>query len=396
MAMARRREPVSVICVFNDAEVRRRCLDRSIKEGRQDAAVEYLPIDNTEGSFPTAGAALNHGASLASNDYLAFVHQDVYLHSLRALEHAARVLADDPRIGVLGATGITAAGEVVGRIRDRVMLVGKPASKPSDVDSLDEVLFMAPRRLVEREPLSEAPELAWHAYAVEYGLRIRSLGLRVCAVDVPLTHNSPTTNVDRLDVAYAGVAARYPQALPVRATCGTISAPARARPGARVVAPHRWRYRWLRESVAAYAGRLAAGGGRCVLGDIRIDIDEVLAGEQGLPLLVVNLDRMPESANERPGPVELVRGSRPIVFTSRPLSELSEMVANSAPSTSMLLTNLGIADLRSLGSHLPRGPRLLGFRREIGYWMLLGAAAAAAPRSWRSPKARPLGMPALA
>jgi hypothetical protein len=394
--MARRREPVSIICVFSDAEVRRRCLDRSIEEHRHEATVEYLPIDNTEGSFPTAGAALNHGASLASNDYLVFVHQDVYLHSLRELEHAAGTLAEDPRIGVLGALGITAAGESIGRIRDRVLLIGKPATEPSDVDSLDEVLFMAPRTLVGREPLSEAPELAWHAYAVEYGLRAKSFGLRVCALDLPLTHNSLTMNIDRLDAAYDALAARYPQALPVRATCGTIAAPARARPGARVVAPHRWRYRWLRDSVAAYAARRAAGGPPCVLGDIRLDIDEVIAGELDSPLLVVNLDREPEFASEHLGPLELVRGSRPIMFTSRPLSGLAEMVAGSAPSTSMLLTNLGIADLRSLAPHLPRGPRLLGFHRAIGYWLLLGAAAAATPRSWRSAKAKPLGMPALA
>ena len=86
-------------------------------------------------------------------------------------------------------------------MRDRVVLLGETAREPTDVDSLDELLFMVPRRLVQREPVSESPELAWHAYAVEYGLRARSLGLRVCAVDIPLTHNSLTMNLDRLDVA---------------------------------------------------------------------------------------------------------------------------------------------------------------------------------------------------
>jgi hypothetical protein len=62
----------------------------------------------------------------------------------------------------------------------------------------------------------------------------------------------------------------------------------------------------------------------------------------------------------------------------------------------IMLTNLGIADLRLLSSHLPPGPRLLGFRREIGYWMLLGAVAAAVPQQWQLPKATPLGMAALA
>jgi hypothetical protein len=396
VTVAGRREPVSLICVFSDAEVRRRCLDRSIEAHRREADVEYLPIDNTDGSFPTAGAALNHGAARARNDYLVFVHQDVYLHSLQRLEHAAGMLADDPRLGVLGASGITADGEMVGRIRDRVMLLGRSASRPFDVDSLDELLFMAPRTLIELEPLAEAPELAWHAYAVEYGLRAKSLGLRVCALDLPLTHNSLTTNLDRLDVAYAAVAARYPQSLPVRATCGTIGGHRSAARRAGPLAAHRWRYRWVRESLAAYAGRRAAGGGACVLGDIRVDIDELTASEAEGPFTVVNIDATAEPVTACPRSVELVRCGRRFVLSSQTPAEAARTVARWDPAEPLLLTNLELADLRSLAAHLPEAPRLIGFRTEVGYWLLLGTAIAAVPRSWRSPKARPVGMPAIA
>jgi Glycosyltransferase like family len=392
--MGDRREPVSVICVYSDEGVRRRCLDRSIADCADRLEIEYLPVDNTEGAFDTAGAALNHGASLATHDHLVFVHQDVYLHSLEALERAAGALASDPSIGVLGAAGITRDGEIVGRVRDRVVLIGEAAGEPSDVDSVDEVLFMAPRRLIEREPLSEAPELAWHAYALELGLRARSLGLRVCALDIPLTHNSLTTNLDRLDTAYAAVAARYPEAMPVRATCGwvTPAPPARQRSG--FLQPHRWRYRWLRESVAAHVARPAAGARRCVLGDIRLDIDDVIAGDLGQRLLVVNRDHGSGFAGE--APLELMRGATPITLTAQTLPGIVDIVAGAEPATPILLTNLARGDLGALAPHLPRGPRLLGFRREIGYWLLLGRAAdATAPSSWRTAKARPFAMPAL-
>jgi hypothetical protein len=394
--MGARRERVSVICVFSDAEVRRRCLDRSIAERRSEAEIEYLPVDNTTGAFKTAGAALNHGAALATNDFLAFVHQDVYLHSLEALERAAGVLASDPGIGLLGAVGITPTGELLGRVRDRVVLVGEPASEPTDVDSVDEVLFMAPRRLIEREPLSEEPDLAWHAYAVELGLRARSLGLRVCALDVPLTHNSLTTNLDRLDAAFAAIASRYPAAVPVRATCGWVKppAPAPARRGAAALQSHRWRYRWLRESLAAHAARSAAGAERCVLGDIRLDIDDVIGEDLPAPLLVLNL--APDGEFDGQAPLELIRGTKPIALTARSRSGIADILADADPSTPILLTNLGRRDLRALASSLPPGPRLLGFRREIGYWLLLGrGAAATAPPSWRTAKARPFAMPAL-
>ena len=221
---------VSIVCVFNDPELRRACLDRSLEAHRHEAWVEYLLVDNVDHSFATAGAALNHGASRASHDYVAFVHQDVYLHSLSALQRAAEELARDERIGVLGALGVREDGRLAGRIRDRVVLLGEPAKRPTAVDSLDELLFMIPRRLLELEPLSEAPELAWHAYAVDYGLRVRSRGLRVCALDIPLTHNSITVNLERLDEAYAAIAATHPGEMPVQTPGGVLTSAGRARP----------------------------------------------------------------------------------------------------------------------------------------------------------------------
>ena len=227
--------PISIICVFNDLEARRRCLDRSIEQHRDEATVEYLPVDNTGGRFATAGAALNHGASLASHDYLVFVHQDVYLHSLRALAEAAGRLAGDESIGLLGAFGIASSGTPSVASATASSCSVSRRREPVDVDSLDELLFVIPRELVRREPLAEAAELAWHAYAVEYGLRVRSLGLRVCAVDIPLTHNSLTTNLARLDEAYEAVASRYSDAMPVQAPCGIVGAG-----GARDVVPGSW------------------------------------------------------------------------------------------------------------------------------------------------------------
>ena len=45
-----------------------------------------------DGRFGSAGAALNDGARRARNGVVVFVHQDVYLHSLVALEEAAAAL----------------------------------------------------------------------------------------------------------------------------------------------------------------------------------------------------------------------------------------------------------------------------------------------------------------
>jgi hypothetical protein len=394
VAAPRRREPVSIITVYNDADVRRECLDRSIEAGRDAApATEYLPVDNAGGAFTSAGAALNHGAAHATNDYLVFVHQDVHLHSLTALEEAAGLLADDPSIGLLGAVGVTADGRFYGRVRDRIFLLGDPAPEPVDVDCVDELLFMIPRALLEREPLSEAADLAWHAYAVEYGLRVRSQGMRVCAADLAVTHNSLTVNLERLDVAYAAVAARHPAGMPVMTPQGLVGGPARARERTTFLAAHRWRYRWLRESRDAHAGRRAAGAGSAVLADIRLDVDELLAGlPEGRTLLVVSLDAPGAFAEERPGPLALTRAGHPIRVTSRPLDGIAGAVAAGVADGPVLVTNLGLDDLRRLAPGIPDEHTIVGFRASLGYWMLVGGDTVPLPAAWRSPAATPLGM----
>ena len=183
--------------MFNDVQVREQCLDSSIERHRSEVDnLDYVQVDNRDGAFPSAGAAFNFGAARARHDHLVFVHQDVVLHSLAALERAAAALDSDHGIGLAGAFGVERGGRFVGRVRDRVVLIGERTAGPVDVDAVDEVLFIVPRRAFDRERLSESPKFAWHAYAVEYGLRLRRHGLRVCAVDVPLTHNSLSINIE--------------------------------------------------------------------------------------------------------------------------------------------------------------------------------------------------------
>ena len=223
--MASRQIPVSIICVFNDPDVRRRCLDRSIEEhrgrgpGRVPADRQCRRLVCERRGRPEPRCIAGQPATISpSCTRTCICTPSVRWRQLRACSRMTSASVSSAR------SVSRAAGEIVGRVRDRVLLLGEPLGEPTDVDSLDEVLFMVPRHLVRREPLSEAPELAWHAYAVEYGLRARSLGLRVCAVDIPLTHHSLTRERSTLDVAYGAIAARYPDALPVRAPGGLSAA----------------------------------------------------------------------------------------------------------------------------------------------------------------------------
>lgn len=379
---------LTIACVFNDENVRRHCLDRSLGASGGSGEVQYLPVDNTIHAFRSAGAALNHAVRLAEHDVVAFVHQDVYVHDLQRLVTAASAL-DDPRWGVLGANGVTAERRSVGRLRDRVILIGTPAKTPVPVDTLDEVLFMARRQDLLDEPLSEDPALAWHAYAVEYSLRVRAAGRSAGAVDTAITHNSLTTNLARLDEAHLHVGARYPALMPINTTCGTVRPP---RPDWRnlpVVKGQRWRRTWLRQSHAAARVREVLDV-PVVLADIAHDVD-LLDYSPTSPLHLVNIDPTGAFASLAGHAVMLERQGRPVVMSSvADHSELMVALEDLSPDDHVLVTGLTHDDLAPLRLRLKAGSWLAGVQWDE-VWLLGGPGALRPPAAWSQPRAVPMG-----
>jgi hypothetical protein len=384
------RTPVSIVCVYNDPAVLESCLAASVKAGTgASRQTELIPVDNVSGAFASAGAALNHGARLARNEVVVFAHQDVYLHSLPALEAAASTVLADPAIGVLGAVGVSHQGEVVGAMRDRVVPLGRSTSVPVDVDSLDEVLFLVTRTQVLREPLSESPELAWHAYAVEYCLRMRASGRRAAAVDIPLTHNSMTTNLARLDVAHRAVGRTYAGLVPVRTTCGIV-------PGEHGTATTSWTVRrargglrFLEESVHARRVARSLRGvrryarGRVVLADIRLLIDDIarLADSSSIRVLDPLRDGVVVEA------AGLERNGVPFSAATVRWPAVVAAVAATAPGQLLLVSGLRPDELPLLAATTD-APYVAGLARDTGLWFLVGAESALLAPLWGRPRNR--------
>lgn len=390
--MSRPCTSISIVCVYNNAVVREQCLDRSIQAlAHEVPGLEYLPIENVDGTYSSAGAALNHGVSLAANEVVAFVHQDVFLHSLTALQEAAGRLAADG-FGLLGAIGVRADGLLLGRIRDRVLLAGETVDSPADVDSVDEVLFLASRVQLISDPLSTTPDLAWHAYAVEYGLRMRKKGLRVGVANIPLTHNSLSVNLERLDEAHHAVAARYSDLLPVKTTCGTISSKTapKAVQGTWLSA-QRWRYRWLRGSMELLRARGRTPRIKGVLADIRSDVDQVIAKAPDQRLHILNCSNNRPFAPEDEVPLELRRREGVVIFADCRTSQLPAAIAACPPGSWVLVTNLSAGEARILAQQLPTSTGMLGYHMGTGLWLLLGPLASDLPESWHSERATPFG-----
>lgn len=383
---------LSVVCVWNDPVVRARCLDSSLAaELARADDLELIAVDNVDQVFTSAGAALDHGARQARHEVVVFVHQDVHLHSVQRLRELATHLRGDTW-GVIGACGITHDGTLVGQLRDRVQLIGESTSEPRAVDSVDEVLFMVRRDRVLAHPLSQHPDLAWHAYAVELGLRLRNAGLATGAADAAITHHSLTVNLARLDAAHARVAALHPAHLPVRTTCGIVGGgPAstlRRVPGLR---SQTWRPRWLVES-----GRALAAGHRqtsqpTVLVDVRQEVDD-LAWSSDRPLRVVNVDHEGHFADLDSTALTLPRLGREVRLESvRSAAEAAAMLGTGTREDSWLVTNLTGPEVREVAAAATASgaATLLGVH-EHDLWLLVGLAATRPPAAWSRPRAVPL------
>ncbi len=385
------RVPISIVCVYNDPAVLASCLERSVDLGRREAPqVELIAIDNRDQRFTSAGAALNHGARDARHPVVAFVHQDVYLHSLAALEAAGALLVANPEVGMLGAVGITPLGQVAGIVRDRVVMLGNPSDGVTEVDSLDEVLFMLRREDVLASPLTDDPDLAWHAYAVEYAAREHSRGRRVLTVDSALTHNSMTLNLDRLAEAHARIADLYPNIVPLQTTCGVVRAPddrSRLRTLAR---RRRGLATWLDESRTAW--RLSRAThmpySDVVLGDVRLEIDDLLDLVDAGGLDVVNVEISPTSSWDVVG---LVRRKRQYSARQVARSELSAVIAAREPGRALLLTGQLQDWVQAATTDVPPDDRLLGFARDTGVWLLLADRACNGGSLWSSWRNRGIG-----
>ena len=380
------RTPVTIVCVFNDPDVLRTCLEASVTRGLAIAPqTQFVPVDNRGNPFSTAGAALNHGARQAVNEVVVFVHQDVVVHSLVALEEAAHVLVTNPDIGIMGAVGIDDHRRIVGRIRDRVVAIGEPAATPRDIDSLDEVLFMITRAQVLREPLTEDPILAWHAYGVEYSCRVRRAGQRAVAYDVPITHNSLTVNLARLDEAHRRVGEAYPELLPIHTTCGTVHRGDGPGGFSRTFRRARGAAIWWGESIEARHLGKAVPASPVVLADIRLVVDDAVTvgGRDRLRVLDVEADAAGRS------PVEgIERFGIPFGVDSVRYEDIPALLAERADDELILVSGIDRHRLGALGlgAHIPH---VVGYWKDTGVWALVGVDAEVLAPLWAEPRNRP-------
>lgn len=184
---------VSVICVYNREEQLNAQLKASLS--RQNIQYEFIGIQNSTGAFPSAAAALNHGARAASGDILIFSHQDIFLKTENALRELVEGIAHCETGTIVGTAGVKEPSKkyyenLTGGEAFDPTLQRKCENRLYPVSCVDEGLFGMTRATWQQHPFDEVLCDNWHQYAVEACLWAREQGHCVYVQPIQIHHFS--------------------------------------------------------------------------------------------------------------------------------------------------------------------------------------------------------------
>ena len=183
---------ISIICPTNNRNQLNRDLIASLdKQTFKD--YELIIIDTINKKYDSAIDALNEGVSNAKGEYLLFVHQDVVMNDEKELENIYNYICNIEHFGVVGIAGVTnKKNEYVGNItdgHDRRKISDKYIDSPTEVFSIDEVLFIIKKEQLEKFPFNKENK-TWHLYAVEYSIDMHENNEKVYVIPSNIYHES--------------------------------------------------------------------------------------------------------------------------------------------------------------------------------------------------------------
>lgn len=182
---------VSVITVYTNLEKLAQA-NQWLEKQSIYPETEVLQLDNRNQRFISCAQALNYGAEHAVADYLVFMHQDLYLWDLQALEKCVAFLEENPDT-IIGVAGVPQGEGTVTDIYESVDLLERGTranGKICGVDSLDECFFAMKREKWQQLRFDEVTCDDWHGYAVDICFNNTLHGGRNILVPLKVCHDS--------------------------------------------------------------------------------------------------------------------------------------------------------------------------------------------------------------
>ncbi len=181
----------SVICVCNNKESLKNYLLKGLK--CQQTLYELIILDNNNDRFKSAAEALNYGGKKAKGKYLMFVHQDYDLESDKWLVDSEEIINKLENVGVVGVAGKYDRNMISNITTGIPPVMAGPIQieEPEKVQTLDECLFIIPKKIFEEIHFDEVVCDNWHLYATDYCLTAKKSGYNVYVIPLGGYHASP-------------------------------------------------------------------------------------------------------------------------------------------------------------------------------------------------------------
>lgn len=182
---------MSIICVYNNKEILDKYLLESLK--KQEADYELILIDNRKNQYNSAASALNYGAKKATGEYFVFTHQDINFTDSNWIKNTINQIKKLDNIGIIGVAGKTVDSAVRSNIKQGIEpkdVTPFKLDKTEQASTLDECLFIIPKKVFLKHPLSESRCPNWHLYCVDYVYNIKNQGYEAYLIPTQLEHRS--------------------------------------------------------------------------------------------------------------------------------------------------------------------------------------------------------------
>lgn len=189
---------LSLICIANDQKIYDEFLDNLAEQKFGD--YELITVMNMNNEYSGAREAFNENAAAAKGDYLMFIHPDIRFLNEHALGDLAEGLDREMPFGVLGVAGAAPDGRGGRDILTTIVQgedrqpVGKAIEHCTEVQTLDECLFVVEREYFKRHSFSKRK--GWHLYGAEYCLNAIRDGYVNKAVPSDVWHMSAGNSLD--------------------------------------------------------------------------------------------------------------------------------------------------------------------------------------------------------
>lgn len=185
------KKPISIVIVYNNAE---KLEEAELWIEKQSVAsdIQIIALDNRENQYASAAMALNDGASRAEGDFLVFMHQDVYLWDLNAVQKIRDYLTEHPA-DIAGAAGRRRGRNTISDIYETREGKGyhiRTNGKNVEVATLDECLFAMTKARWSALRFDEVCCDNWHCYAVDICMNNTLHGGKNVVLPLDVCHES--------------------------------------------------------------------------------------------------------------------------------------------------------------------------------------------------------------